>query len=249
MFLDFYGLREQPFGVTPNPRFLYPSPSHREVLASLLYGIQSDLGFSALIAEPGMGKTTLLFDLLERYRNSANTVFLFHTQCNSQDLLRYCLAELDIETDGDDSFAMHEKFKQVILQSARDGKKVLMVLDEAHNFDDSVLETIRLLSNFETSDAKLLHIILAGQTHLAEKLMRPAMKQLFQRISIVNRLKPFTFEETCAYIDHRLDVAGYSRGPLFTPNALLRISRYSHGVPRTINRLCFSSMSIACALH
>ncbi|MCU1311772.1 MAG: peptidoglycan-binding ATPase [Candidatus Angelobacter sp.] len=249
MFLDFYGLREQPFGVTPNPRFLYPSPSHREVLASLLYGIQSDLGFSALIAEPGMGKTTLLFDLLERYRNSANTVFLFHTQCNSQDLLRYCLAELEIETGSDDSFAMHEKFKQVLLQSARDGKKVLMVLDEAHNFDDSVLETIRLLSNFETSDAKLLHIILAGQTHLAEKLMRPAMKQLFQRISIVNRLKPFTFEETRAYIDHRLDVAGYNRGPLFTPDALLKISRYSQGVPRTINRLCFGSMSIACALH
>ncbi|MCU1306217.1 MAG: peptidoglycan-binding ATPase [Acidobacteriaceae bacterium] len=249
MFLDFYGLREQPFGVTPNPRFLYPSPSHREVLASLLYGIQSDLGFSALIAEPGMGKTTLLFDLLERYRNSANTVFLFHTQCNSQDLLRYCLAELEVETVGDDSFAMHEKFKQMLLQSARDGKKVLVVLDEAHNFDDSVLETIRLLSNFETSDSKLLHIILAGQTHLAEKLMRPAMKQLFQRISIVNRLKPFTFEETCAYINHRLDVAGYNRGPLFTPNALLRISRYSQGVPRTINHLCFASMSIACALH
>jgi general secretion pathway protein A len=249
MFLDFFGLREQPFGVTPNPRFLYLSPSHREVLASLLYGIESDLGFSALIAEPGMGKTTLLFDLLERYRNSANTVFLFHTQCNSQDLLRYCLAELEVETDGDDSFTMHEKFKQLLLQSARDNKKVLLVLDEAHNLDDSVLETIRLLSNFETTDAKLLHIILAGQTHLAEKLMRPAMKQLFQRIYLVNRLKPFTYEEICAYIDHRLEIAGYEQRPLFTPNALSKIAGYSQGVPRTINRLCFGSMSIACALR
>src|SRR6266404_3296893 len=194
MFLEFYGLREQPFGVTPNPRFLYPSPSHREALASLMYAIQTDLGFSALIAEPGMGKTTLLFDLLERYRNSANTAFLFQTQCNSQDLLRYLLAEFGVETEGRDSFFMHEKFRDVLLQSARENKKVLVILDEAHNLDDSVLETIRLLSNFETSDSKLLHIILAGQMHLAEKLMRPGMAQLFQRISIVNRLKPFTHE-------------------------------------------------------
>jgi general secretion pathway protein A len=249
MFLDYYGLREQPFGVTPNPRFLFLSPSHREVLASLLYAIQSDLGFSALIAEPGMGKTTLLFDLLERYRNSANTAFLFQTQCNSQDLLRYLLAEFGVETEGRDSFFMHEKFRDVLLQSARENKKVLVILDEAHNLDDSVLETIRLLSNFETSDTKLAHIILAGQPHLAEKLMRPTMAQLFQRIAIVNRLKPFTFEETCAYIDHRLEVAGYNQAPLFTRAALEEIARYSYGMPRTINRLCFGGMSIACALN
>src|SRR6266404_4659485 len=126
MFLEFYGLREQPFGVTPNPRFMYASPSHREVLASLLYAVQSDLGFSALIAGPGMGKTTMLFDLLERYRDSANTAFLFNTQCNSKDLVRHLLSELGVDCDGRDQFSMHEKFKDVLLQSARDGKKVLL---------------------------------------------------------------------------------------------------------------------------
>src|SRR6266436_6199907 len=201
MFLDFYGLREQPFGVTPNPRFLYPSNSHREALASLMYAIQSDLGFSALIAEPGMGKTTLLFDLLERYRNSANTAFLFNTQCKSRDFMRYLLTELGVELCPEDSVSLHEKFKGVLLQSARDNKKVLLVIDEAHNLQHSVLETVRLLSNFETTESKLLHIILSGQTDLANRLMRPEMSQLFQRISIVNRLQPFTFEETCAYID------------------------------------------------
>jgi general secretion pathway protein A len=249
MFLDYYGLREQPFGVTPNPRFLFLSPSHREVLASLLYAIQSDLGFSAVIADPGMGKTTLLFDLLERYRYSANTAFLFHTQCNSQDLLRYLLTELGVETDGHDSFLMHEKFKEVLLQSLRENKKVLLVLDEAQDLDDSVLETVRLLSNFETSNSKLLHIVLSGQTNLARKLMSPEMAQLFQRIAFLNRLKPLTYEETCAYIHHRLEVAGYDGGPLFTSEALEKISTFSAGVPRTINRLCLASMSIGCALN
>jgi general secretion pathway protein A len=158
MFLEYYGLREQPFGVTPDPRFLYFGATHREALASLFYGIESGCGFLALIAPPGMGKTTLLFHLLEKLRSSAQTVFLFQTQCGSREMFRHLLNDLGIDSLEQDLAAMHESLNSVLLSNARKGRRVVLVIDEAQNLKDSVLETVRLLSDFETPQAKLLQI-------------------------------------------------------------------------------------------
>src|ERR1700686_3142610 len=192
MFLGFYGLLEQPFGVTPDPRFLYLSPAHREALASLYYGIESGRGFMALIAKPGMGKTTLLFQLLEKFRGNAHTAFLFQTQCNSREFMRFLLAELGCESYEQDFVRMHDEFNKLLLQEARAGKRFIIVIDEAQNLDPSVLETIRLLSDFETPRAKLLQIILAGQPQLADKLASRNLSQLKQRISLLNGLSPLS---------------------------------------------------------
>src|SRR5215470_11439212 len=144
MFLEYFRLREQPFGVTPDPRYLFPSPGHREALASLIYGIESNLGFGSLIAEPGMGKTTLLFHLLERYRQSARTAFIFNTQCNSFDLLQSLLTELDEQQVPRDTFQLHERVKQILASESQAGRRVLVMIDEAQNLSDIVMETVRL---------------------------------------------------------------------------------------------------------
>ena len=249
MFLEFYGFREQPFGVTPDPRFLYLSPAHREALASLYYGIESGRGFLALIAKPGMGKTTLLFHLLEKFRHNARTAFLFQTQCSSREFMRFLLAELGVESHDQDFVRMHEEFNKMLLQEARAGRRFIIVVDEAQNLDASVLETVRLLSDFETPRAKLLQIILAGQPELADKLASRNMAQLRQRVSLLNRLTPLSVDETRKYIDHRLKVAGYAGGPLFTAEALVAIARFTEGIPRNINNFCFNVLSLSCALH
>ena len=249
MFLKFYGLKEQPFGVTPDPRYLYLSPAHREALASLFYGIEVGRGFLALIAKPGMGKTTLLFHLLEKFRSSAKTAFLFQTQCNSREFMRFLLAELGYDSGDQDFVKMHEEFNKHLLREARAGNRFIVVVDEAQNLDPSVLETIRLLSDFETPRAKLLQIVLAGQPELADKLANRNMAQLRQRISLVSGLKPLSLEDTRNYIQHRLKVAGYQGGSLFTPQALADTAEFTEGIPRNINNFCFNAMSLACALR
>jgi general secretion pathway protein A len=248
MFLDFYKLREQPFSDTPDPRYVYLSLTHREAIASLAYGIEAGRGFLVLVAEPGMGKTTLLFHLLEWLRKSARTAFLFQTQCGSRALLRYLLADLGIDAQGKELAWMHEQLKEVLISEAGVGRRLVIFIDEAQNLRESVLETVRLLSNFENSRSKLIQIILAGQPQLADTLARPAMAQLRQRVSILSRLSPFTLSETEAYINHRLSVAGSEGRQLFTPEARARIADWSRGVPRNINNLCFNALSLGYAL-
>ena len=248
MFLEYYNLRQQPFGATPDPRFLYMSRAHSEALASLWYGIQEDRGFMVLAAPPGMGKTTLLFQLLSHLRESARTVFLFQTQCDSRELFRYLLRDLGL-TPGPDLASMHEQLNQVMLEEARAGRRVVVVIDEAQNLKGSVLETVRLLSDFETSQRKLLQIILAGQSEFISTLMRPDMEQLKQRIAMLSYLRPLNRQETGEYIAHRLQMAGHQGGALFTSEALEIIARGSGGIPRNINNLCFNALSIGCALR
>jgi general secretion pathway protein A len=248
MFLDFYGLREQPFGVTPDPRFLYLSPAHREALASLYYGVESERGFLALIAKPGLGKTTLLFHLLEKFRHNARTVFLFQTQCNSREFMRFLLAELGVETPDQDFVRLHEQFNKMLLEESRAGRRFILVIDEAQNLDASVLETVRLLSDFETPQAKLLQIILSGQPELADKLASSHLAQFRQRVSLLNYLVPLSAEESGRYIEHRLRVAGYFGEPLFAPQALKAIARFTEGVPRNINNCCFNALSLGFAI-
>jgi type II secretory pathway predicted ATPase ExeA len=248
MFLSFYKLREQPFGVTPDHRFLYESETHKATLASLMYGIESDLGFTALFAEPGMGKTTLLFRILEGLRSSALTAFIFQTQCSSKDLLKYLLQELEVETVDNDPVVLHQQIQQVLVKAARTGRRVILIVDEAQNLDVSVLETVRLLSNFETPRAKLLHTILSGQPQLATRLARPEMVQLRQRIAMTSRLDPLTPGEVALYIEHRLRVAGLAGDSPFNHSALEAIASWSGGIPRKINRVCFNSLTIGCSL-
>ena len=248
--LDYYRLEEQPFGVTPDSRYLFLTPSHKEALASLIYGIESGCGFVSLIATPGSGKTTLLFEALHILRDKARIVFLFQTISTPLDLLRSLLSGLGVREIQGSLVEMQIRLKDILTEQYRLGKRVVVVVDEAQNLDDSVLEMIRMLSNFETSRDKLIQIILAGQPQLADNIGSPELLQLRQRISIFARLKPFTPEETSLYIVHRLGVAGYkSDMPLFTKDALALISLCSEGIPRNINNLCFNALSLGCALQ
>lgn len=249
MVLEFYKLKQEPFGVTPDPRFLFPTATHREALASLRYGIETGRGFLALIARPGMGKTTLLFSLLEQLRECARTVFLFQTVCGPVDLIRYLLEDLGVDTPSKDMVSMHKQLNQILFQEMRAGRRFVLVIDEAQNLSEPVLETARLLSDFETPVSKLMQIVLAGQPELAGKLDRKSLSQLRQRISIFSRLEPFTPAETFAYIEHRLGVAGHDGRPLFTRAALELIADHSEGIPRNINNLCFNALSLGCALE
>src|SRR6202163_87943 len=249
MFLEFYKMKDQPFGVTPDPRFLYLGQSHLEALASLYYGIESDRGFVALIAQPGLGKTTLIFQLLEGLQQTSRTVFLFQTQCNAKELFHYLLNGLGVDAEGMELVSMHNKLNEILCREMLAGRRFVLAIDEAQNLDPEVLETIRLLSNFETSQAKLLQILLIGQPQLARKLASPELEQLQQRISVFAKLEPFGSEDTARYISHRLQVAGYEGSPLFSPGALRIIAEQSQGIPRKINGLCFSALSLGCAIR
>ncbi len=247
MFGDFFKLPANPFGVTPDPGYFYMSATHREALASLLYGLKCGRGFLGLIAMPGMGKTTMLYCLLEHLRNSARTALVFQTQTHPRHLLRHILIDLGIDPVVGDSVAMHQQLNDLLVREAEFGRQVVAIIDEAQNLDEETLESIRLLSNFENPRAKLIQIILAGQPLLADKLSRPQLIQLRQRLAIMAYLDPFSVSETEAYISHRLSAAGY-RGPqLFDGEARHLIALMSRGIPRNINTLCFNGLSLGCA--
>jgi general secretion pathway protein A len=245
MFLEFFGLREQPFGMTPDPAYLYVSRTHSEALQSLSVGIDDNRGFFALIAEPGMGKTTLLYQLAEGLRNSARTVLLSQTQCSSREFIEYILHDLGVDIKGMGLVAMHGKLNEILFEELLAGKRFVLIVDEAQNLDDSVLETVRMLSNFETHNTKLLQIILAGQPRLASKLAQPRLYQLRQRIAVLSRLDPFGLEETGNYIQHRLGVAGHRGEPIFDEASIAMIARQSKGVPRNINNICYNSLFLS----
>ena len=250
MVLNYYQLAEQPFGVTPDPRFLHLSATHREAMASVLYGVKAARGFTALIAEPGMGKTTVLFNLLQQLGETAKTAFLFQSHDTPRNFLRNLLLDLGVDDDGHDIYSMQAKLNDCLVRETSQGKHFVVVVDEAQNLDEPVLEVVRMLSNFETPREKLMHIILAGQPQLATRLASPQMLQLRQRISIVARLAPFNLDETRAYIEHRLRVAGYRREePLFTDRAYALIAQCSGGIPRNINNICFNALSLGCAMQ
>jgi general secretion pathway protein A len=247
MQVDLRSVAKDAFGVTPDTRFLFMSRSHREALASLVHGIDCDRPFIALIGKPGTGKTTLLFRLLQHYRNTARTAFIFQTQCNSRELLRYLLTDCGVDCTGQDVVSMHSQFNQLLIDTHRTGKRFLIFLDEAHNFRHDILEAIRLLSDFETPQKKLLQIIFSGQPAIDEELSRPDMVQLRQRIPLFCRLEPLAKDETFKYIAHRLKIVG-AHPELFTPISMEMIYDLTSGLPRDIHNLCFGALSLACAV-
>jgi general secretion pathway protein A len=249
MVLDYYKLREQPFGVTPDPRFLFLSRTHREAMASLLYGIDAGCGFLALIAAPGLGKTTLLFRVMHQLQEKARTILFSQTVSTPMELLGGLMTGLGVRDTRGSMVELQLQLKEELIGQARQGKRVVLALDEAQNLPGQVLEMLRMLSNFETPREKLIQIILAGQTELASRMAMPGLQQLRQRITIYSYLKPLSHEDAELYIAHRLRTAGYDfESPLFSREALAMIADCSNGVPRNINNLCFNALSLGCAL-
>ena len=245
MVLDFYKLAEPPFGVTPDPDFLYLGKTHREALASLLHGLTERRGFTALIAGAGMGKTALLRLIVQKLEGSTRVAFLPHVHHTPRELLANLLASLGAEPADDSFLVMHTTLNETLVREYNAQKRFVVVIDEAQDLGEPSLELLRVLSNVETPREKLMHFVLSGHPQLAEKLASPKLIQLRQRVSIIARLEPFGAEETRLYIDHRLRVAGYDfRRPMFTPSALDLIARYSRGVPRNINNVCFNALSL-----
>jgi general secretion pathway protein A len=243
--LDFFCLRGQPFGFTPDPAYLYLSPDHERALNALSLGIRNDRGFLALVAEPGMGKTTLLHKLMEDLADSARVVFLFQTQCDIRQFFEYVLAELSVDASGMGLVSMHRRLNEMLFEEMLAGRRFVLIVDEAQNLSAPVLEMLRTLSNFETPQSKLLQIVLAGQPGLITNLASPSFTQLWQRITFLNSLQPLDLFEIAQYVDFRLSVAGLREGRLFTLEALREIELASEGIPRNINSICFDAMLLA----
>ncbi len=241
--LRHFGFCELPFGVTPNPAFLFSSETHWAALQSMIQSIESNLGFTVLLGEPGMGKTTLLLQLLTQYRDSARTAFIFQTQCKRYELLRFLAWELELPVMQHDEVALHQRLKEMLVNEARAGRKVLLFIDEAQNLRHPSLEAIRLLSDFETARTKLLHIVLSGSAQLGETLRSPELSQLAQRIATVCRLEPLNPQEVNGYVTFRLGVAGCRAAEhLFSPEALAEVAEQSEGIPRVVNSICYRAL-------
>ena len=236
MYTEHYRLREKPFALTPDPRFLYLSSSHREALAHLLYGIEQGEGFIAVTGEVGTGKTTLCRTLIERVGPDFEVAYLFNPRLDGLELLQALHRELDLPGEGSRAELM-DALNRFLLETSRAGRGVLLLVDEAQNLPVDTLEELRLLSNLETSTQKLLQIVLFGQPELDELLDARELRQLRQRIGVRWRLAPLSGSEAGDYVRHRLRVAAGSEADLFTQSALRELCRRSRGVPRLVNLL------------
>src|SRR5712692_1813510 len=239
MYKKFFGLRENPFNVNPDPRYLFATRHTEEALAVLTYGIQSRKGFVMLSGEVGTGKTTLLNKLLEwLHRENVATAFVFNSRLNVTQFMDFMMADFGIPCDVKMKSQVLLKLNQWLLERYRAGETAVLIVDEAQNLSPQVLEEIRLLTNLETSTEKLLQIVLAGQPELEHKLNQPMLRQLRQRITLRCRTHSLTAEESAGYIAERLRVAGAAGAVIFTPQAVESIQYYSQGIPRVINLLC-----------
>jgi len=237
MYEAFYGFKERPFSLTPDPKFLYLSEKHSEALAHLSYGITNRNGFVMITGEIGTGKTTICRNLLNQLDPSIQLAFIFNPALEPVELLKKICQEFGIATQADNVLELTEILNQFLLERAAEGKNCVLLIDEAQNLEPRVLEQIRLLSNLETETEKLLQIILIGQPELGEKLAQHQLRQLSQRITARYHLRPLNRRETAAYVAYRIRVAQPEKEVRFTPAALRAIYRYSRGVPRVINAI------------
>jgi general secretion pathway protein A len=239
MYKKFFGLKESPFNVNPDPRYLFLTPHTQEALACLTYGIETRKGFILLTGEVGTGKTTLLNKLLEwLHKERVFTAFVFNPRLSVSQFFDFMMADFGIPCESHQKGQMLVKLNQWLLDRYQAGERAVLVVDEAQNLSPQMLEEIRLLTNLETSTEKLLQIVLAGQPELEQKLNQPQLRQLRQRITLRAKTRPLTLEETHGYILERLRIAGATNPDIFSPEAVATVHRYARGIPRVTNLLC-----------
>jgi len=243
MYKSFFGLKENPFNVNPDPRFLFLTKEIEEALSGLMYGVQNRKGFITLTGEVGTGKTTLLNRLLDwLHQRRTRTAFLFNSRMNTNQLFDFVLAEFEISCESRTKSLQLLNINQWLLERYRAGETTVIIIDEAQNLTYPVLEEIRLLTNLETSTEKLLQIVLSGQPELEGKLQLPQLRQLRQRIMLRCKTAPLTKEQTHDYIAQRLTIGGARGDPIFSPKAIETVHLYSLGIPRVVNLLCEHSL-------
>ncbi|MGD8413621.1 MAG: AAA family ATPase [Candidatus Latescibacterota bacterium] len=239
MYEAYFKLNENPFGTTPDPRFLYKGKAHREALAYLAYGVFRKKGFLALTGEVGIGKTTIVRAFIQTFHPCLEVAFILNTRVTFNELLYMLLTDLGVEPKTDSKVVMLSTLNQYLIDRYADNQNPLLIIDEAQNLTPEVLEELRMLSNLETDEQKLLQIVLVGQPELNNILVRDDMRQLRQRIPGVFHMKFLSREEVYSYIRYRLGVAGLANGQLiFSDNAVDAIHQFSSGIPRLINVLC-----------
>lgn len=243
MYKSFFGLKENPFNVNPDPRYLFLTKEIEEALSGLMYGVQNRKGFITLTGEVGTGKTTLINGLLAwLQQRRVRTAFLFNSRMNTSQLFDFILSEFGIPCESGSKSQQLMRLNQWLLERYRAGETTVLIVDEAQNLTYPVLEEIRLLTNLETSTEKLLQIVLSGQQELEEKLKQPQLRQLRQRIMLRCKTSPLTKEQTHDYIAERLRIAGASGELIFSPKAVETVHLYSLGIPRVVNLLCEHSL-------
>lgn len=238
MYLDFYHLTEFPFSITPDPKFLYFGPSHKDAYEHLLYGITSRKGFISLTGECGCGKSTICRAVLKKLGSSAKTALILNPVLDGPQLLKAIADDFGIKVTKDDRYSLVQALNAFLLEQAQNDVNAVIIIDEAQDLPTQTLEEVRLLSNLETSNQKLLQIVLSGQQELNERLADPSLRQLRQRITVRFHIAPMTREEIAPYIAHRLRTAGANGGLRFTDKAIEKIANYSNGIPRLINAIC-----------
>lgn len=243
MYESYYGLKKNPFSIVPDPQYLYLGTSHREALSQLLYGIKEKKGFIVLTGEVGTGKTILLHYLLDKINTDGQTkaVFLFNPKLSVDDFIHYILRDLGVDAENATKGKALYLLSQTLRANLQKGGQFILFVDEAQSLGQELLEEIRLLSNLETTEARMIQIVLVGQPELDELFKQPRFRQIKQRINLRYHLRPLSYHETEEYIEKRLKITG-AKNPLFTKRAVKEIYDYSGGVPRLINILCDNSL-------
>lgn len=251
MYESFYDLRERPFDLTPDPRYLFLTPAHREALSNLQYGVSTGVGLTVLTGEAGTGKTTLIRAALDTPEvGRVRTVYLNNPTLTRLEFIEFLAAEFDLGADAAGSkTVLLRRLRDQLLELHRRGTRAALIIDEAQSLPDELLEEIRLLANVETNTAKLISLVMVGQPELADRLNQPSLRQLKQRVGLRCQLFPLDLDETAAYITARVNTAGGDAATLFTRDAVIDIHRHSKGIPRVVSVICNNALISGFALE